>query len=144
MKTAGRDGSGPGKGTAGGEKYMKRCFVLTRSAAQFWRFARFDARATAPSPRPSWRARIRAVVARPIWNAKRYPERVTIGGFANLREASAAEPDVFRANLGGWWQSYFRFGNWRIILPTGPRDQRAACCPVAAIAGHRRARRCFG
>jgi hypothetical protein len=114
------------KGAVGGEKYMRRCFVLTRSAAQFWRFAHF-----APEqprlPAAELALRIRAVVARPIWNAAHYPERVIIPGFANLREASAAEPDVFRANLGGWWQSYFRIGNWRIILPTGPRDQRAAC-----------------
>jgi hypothetical protein len=114
-----------GTGATGGEKYMRRCFVLTRSAAQFWRFARF-----APDlPRPSTTElakRIRTVVARPICHAKRYPGPVTIGGFANLREASAAEPGVFRANLGGWWQSYFRFGNWRIILPNGPRNQLAA------------------
>jgi hypothetical protein len=113
------------KGAAGGEKYMRRCFVLTRSAAQFWRFARFDPAQPALTA-TELAARIRAVVARPLWNVARYPERVTIPGFANLREASMAEPDVFRANLGGWWQSYFRFGNWRIIQPTGPRDQRAA------------------
>jgi hypothetical protein len=114
-----------GPRTAGGEKYMKRCFVLTRSAAQFWRFARFAP--DQPRPTAAELARcIRAVVDRPLWNAKRHPERVTIGGFANLREASAAEPDVFRATLGGWWQSYFRFGNWRIILPNGPGNQRAA------------------
>jgi hypothetical protein len=114
-----------GKGTTDGEKYMRRCFVLTRSAAQFWRFARF-----APDqPRTSTAElarRIRLVVGRPICNAARYPERITLGGFGNLREASAAEPDIFRDNLGGWWQSYFRFGNWRIILPNGPRNQRAA------------------
>jgi hypothetical protein len=114
-----------GKGTIGGEKYMRRCFVLTRSAAQFWRYARF-----APDqPRPSHAdlaKSIRTVVGRPICQAQRYPERVVIAGFANLREASAAEPDVFRANLGGWRQSYFRFGNWRIILPNGPRHQLAA------------------
>jgi len=112
------------KGKTGGERYMKRCFVLTRSASQFWRFANF-----APDqPRPSTAElarQIRAVVAQPIWKAQRNPTRITIGGFANLRDASAAEPDVFRTNLGGWRQSYFRFGNWRIILPMGPPKQRA-------------------
>jgi hypothetical protein len=121
-----------GKGVTGGEKYMRRCFVLTRSAAQFWRFARF-----APDqPRPSTAELakcIRTVVGRPICNAQRYPGRVTIGGFANLREASAAEPDAFRASLGGWWQSYFRFGNWRIILPNSPRDQRTALAQLRQL-----------
>ncbi len=113
-----------GQGATAGERYMKRCFVLTRSASQFWRFAQF-----APDqPRPSaveLARQIRSVVARPVWKTRNFRARVTFGGFANLREASATEPDVFRATLGGWWQSYFRFGNWRIILPMGPPNQRA-------------------
>jgi hypothetical protein len=121
-----------GQGTTGGEKYMKRCFVLTRSVSQFWRFAQFAPEQPRPTTAELAR-RIRAVVNRPIWNAKRYPERVTIGGFANLREASAAEPNVFRANLGGWRQSYFRFGNWRIILPMGPPHQRATVAQVRQL-----------
>jgi hypothetical protein len=113
-----------GPGATVGEKYMRRCFVLTRSAAQFWRFAQFES--DRPCVGPGDLAKlIRAVIARPIWNAARYPGRIVFPGFAHLREASAAEPDVFRATLGGWWRSYFRFGNWRIILPMGSREQRA-------------------
>jgi hypothetical protein len=114
-----------GAGAAKGEKYMRRCFVLARSASQFWRFARFAPEQPRVSP-AELAARIRTVVSRPIWNAARFPERVLFPGFANLREASATEPDIFRANLGGWRQSYFRFGNWRIIVPLGARDQRMA------------------
>ncbi len=111
------------KGAVGGEKYMRRCFVLARSVVQFWRFAQFAPEQPAVSATELAR-RIRAVVARPIWQAARYPERIIIPGFADLRAASAAEPDLFRATLGGWWRSYFRLGNLRIILPLGPRDQR--------------------
>jgi hypothetical protein len=109
-----------------GERYTRRCFVLARSAVQFWRFARF-----APEqPRLSTAelaARIREVTARPLWNAAAFPTPVIIPGFAHLRAASTAEAEAFRAALGGWWHSYFRWGNLHILEPLGPARQRDTC-----------------
>jgi len=111
--------------TAAGVRYTRRCFVLARSAAQFWNFARF----AAEEPRVKEKElakRIRAVVARPLWRRRESESRVVIPGYADLREASAAEPQLFRESLGGWGQSYFRWGNWRIVLPMGKRNQQNA------------------
>jgi hypothetical protein len=108
-----------------GVHYTRRCFVLARSAAQFWRFAQF-----APEEPPASRAelakRIRTVVARPLWHRLGDEAKVAIPGFADLRSASATEPKVFQDSLGGWGQSYFRWGNWRIVLPLGKRNQTRA------------------
>jgi hypothetical protein len=98
-------------------QYTRRCFVLCRSTLQFWKFAAFD-----PSLRPlgddAMARRIREVCARPVW----YPilpagSRIVIPGYHNLREASAARPDMFRANVGNGWSIYFRPGNFPITLP---------------------------
>jgi hypothetical protein len=109
----------------GGERYTRRCFVLARSAAQFWNFARF-----APEePRvkeEELAKRIRAVVARPLWRRQEEGGEIVIPGYPDLRTASAAEPQIFRESLGGWGQSYFRWGNWRIVLPLGKRNQQNA------------------
>jgi len=110
----------PGKSE--GRHYTRRCFVLARSAAQFWNFARFAPEEPRASPAELGK-RIRAVVARPLWRRPRGEARVEIPGFSDLRTASATEPKVFQDSLGGWGQSYFRWGNWRIVLPLGKRNQ---------------------
>jgi hypothetical protein len=84
---------------------------------QFWKFAKFD-----PSLRPlgdaAMSGRIRAVCARSIW-LPILPEdkRIVIPGYRDLREASAARADLFRANIGNGWSIYFRPGNFPIALP---------------------------
>ena len=67
---------------------------------------------------PSVARRVRAVCARSVW-LPLLPDkdRIVIPGYANLREASAARPDVFRANIGNGWSIYFRPGNFPITLP---------------------------
>jgi hypothetical protein len=109
----------------GGMHYTRRCFVLARSAAQFWNFARFSP-AEPPASTAELARRIRAVVARPLWHRHRDEAKITIPGFPDLWAASEAEPKVFQDSLGGWRQSYFRWGNWRIVLPLGKRSQARA------------------
>ncbi len=98
-------------------QYTRRCFVLCRSTLQFFKFAKFD-----PSLRPLGDAamsdRIRQVCARSVW-LPLLPDkdRIVIPGYANLREASAARADLFRANIGNGWSIYFRPGNFPITLP---------------------------
>jgi hypothetical protein len=98
-------------------QYTRRCFVLCRSTLQFWKFATFD-----PSLRPlgdeAMARRIREVCARPVWRPILPPgQRIVIPGYHNLREASTARPDLFRANVGNGWSIYFRPGNFPITLP---------------------------
>jgi hypothetical protein len=109
--------------TREGVRYTRRCFVLARSAAQFWNFARF-APAEPQVNAEELARRIRTVVARPLWHRQDNADWIVLPGYADLRTASGAEPQIFRNSLGGWGQSYFRWGNWRIVLPLGRRNQQ--------------------
>jgi hypothetical protein len=98
-------------------EYTRHCFVLTRAAVQFWKFARFDP-AGKPLGPEALATRIREVTKRPVWHAP-LPERerVVFPGYASLRALSAAEPGIFQANIGLGWPVYFRAGNMPIVLP---------------------------
>ncbi|HEV3271109.1 MAG TPA: hypothetical protein VGZ93_02915 [Candidatus Methylacidiphilales bacterium] len=97
--------------------YTRRCFVVTRAAVQFWKFARFDP-GTPPLSREKLAARIREVTERSVWLPALPPaRRIVFPGYANLREISTADPGVFQANIGLGWPVYFRAGNMPIIAP---------------------------
>jgi len=98
-------------------QYTRRCFVLSRSLVQFWKFAKFD-----PNGKPlddkQLAARIRQVTERSVWlPILSDKDRVVFPGYHDLREASADRPDVFRENLGLGWAIYFRPGNFPITVP---------------------------
>jgi hypothetical protein len=65
-------------------------------------------------------------------------DRIAIPGFANLRQFSAAHPDLLRKNCGGAWQSYTQRGNWRMILPFSRRGQAGMVAELqkALASGH--------
>ncbi|MCE0523909.1 MAG: hypothetical protein LV480_13455 [Methylacidiphilales bacterium] len=97
--------------------YTRRCFVVTRAAVQFWKFARFVPHA-APLSRDQLAARIRNVTRRSVWlSPLPRNQRVVFPGCASLRELSAADPGIFQANIGLGWPVYFRAGNMPIIAP---------------------------
>jgi hypothetical protein len=97
--------------------YTRRCFVVTRAAVQFWKFARFDPTA-APLATPQLADRIRTVTQRSVWlPALPRDRRIVIPGYPSLRAISAANPSVFQANIGLGWPVYFRAGNVPITAP---------------------------
>jgi hypothetical protein len=97
-------------------EYTQRCFVMSRSIVQFWKFARFDP-ALPPLPADELARRIREVTGRSVWLPAFAPEgRVVIPGYHNLHEASAAMADVFQRNIGLGWPFYFRAGNSVIAM----------------------------
>ncbi|HEY9125830.1 MAG TPA: hypothetical protein VIM62_01820, partial [Acidobacteriaceae bacterium] len=66
-------------------QYDERCFVLSRSIVQFWKFARFD-----PSQKPldatALAHRIREITERSVWlPALAEQDRIVIPGYHNLR-----------------------------------------------------------
>jgi hypothetical protein len=121
------DGSvqaGPGS-TARKRDYTRRCFVVTRAAVQFWKFARFDPHAAPLSP-SQLADRIREVTARSIWLSPLSPDqRIVFPGSTSLRELSAANPSLFQANIGLGWPVYFRAGNAPIAVPLSPATEAA-------------------
>jgi hypothetical protein len=44
-------------------------------------------------------------------------------GYADLRAFSRDRAEVVRRSIGLGWPTYFRPGNWRILLPHGPTQQ---------------------
>jgi len=105
-------------------QYTRHCFVVTRAAVQFWKFARFDP-AAPPLPDDQIALRIREVTGRSVWLPALPPaQRIVFPGYANLRQASAARPGLFQANIGLGWPIYFRAGNMAIVAPV-PRSTQA-------------------
>jgi hypothetical protein len=98
-------------------QYTRRCFVLSRSIVQFWKFAKFDPDGKRLNDE-QLAARIREVTERSVWlPILAGKDRIVFPGYHDLREASADRPDVFRENIGRGWPIYFRPGNFPITVP---------------------------
>ena len=97
-------------------KYTRRCFVMTRTAMQFCKFARFDPRG-APLDDKALAARVRSVTRRQAWAAP-LPEnqRIVFPGYGNLRQMSEARARVFQENIGSGFITYFRPSNGRMLF----------------------------
>jgi hypothetical protein len=95
--------------------YALRCFVMVRSARQFFYHARFAPELPVASA-DEYRSLVRRVVRR---NA-RYPsadaDKVVIPGFASLRAFSSGQEAVLKAACGGAWQSYVLRSHWRMVF----------------------------
>ena len=103
--------------------YTRRCFVVTRAAVQFWKFARFDPH-TPPLSASQLGRRIREVTGRSAWLPPLPPDqRIVFPGFGSLRALSAANPGLFQANIGLGWPVYFRAGNAPIAVPLSPATE---------------------
>jgi hypothetical protein len=110
------NGKWTGKRRDSETKYSLHCFVVARSARQFFANARFD-----PSKPVVNKGTYRKLVRRVARSDPRQPfpeeKKIVIPGYANLREFSEAKQDLLRAECGPATQSYFQRGNWRMIFP---------------------------
>lgn len=109
----------------------QRCVAMARIARQFFRSARF-----APErPKLSeveYRDRVRQVIDGDPRDEAAPGPAVVIPGYAGLRDFSAAEEALLKQQLGGRWRSYVQRGNWRMVFPFAPRQQRATANELAA------------
>ncbi len=106
-----------------GEKYTRRCFVMARSAVQFWKFARFEPDRPALSPQ-ELAARIRKISAISVWEpAVSQERRIVLPGYHGLHELSDREPRLLQENIGEGWPTYFRPGNFGVVTPPGRSAQ---------------------
>ena len=95
--------------------YTRRCFVMSRAALQFHKFARFDPDGT-PLDDKELAARIRLVARTRPWHEALPPEkRIVFPGYADLRALSKARPAILQENIGLGWPTYWRFGNMRMF-----------------------------
>lgn len=105
-------------------EFSHRCFVLCRATLQFHKFARF-APAQARLAEPEYARLIRRVSRIPVWFSTRQTSgRIVIPGYANLRDFSRGREHQLKENLGLWFPTYLRVGNWRMIMPF-PREGQA-------------------
>jgi hypothetical protein len=105
------------KGSEGEDDYTLHCFVLTRSARQFFQFARFDGNAPAVDDE-AYRKLIQAVIAHdPSEPTPPRAERIVIPGYWNLYSFSKAREELLKNELGSAVQSFMQRGNWRMVFP---------------------------
>jgi hypothetical protein len=103
--------------------YAQHCYVVSRSARQFFQSARFDPTLPA-TDEPTYRRLVRAVTATNPRRERHATNQIVIPGFADLHAFSAAFEDLLKAECGSMWQSYFQRGHWRMIMPFSVRDRR--------------------
>ena len=105
------------------DRYTRRCFVMTRTVEQFYKFARFDPTA-APVGERELQKRIRAVTRKQPWHDPLPSEkRIVFPGYHNLREMSAAHTRLMQRNIGLGWVAYLRVGNARMFYLHDKRYQ---------------------
>jgi hypothetical protein len=102
--------------------YTHRCFVVVRSARQFFCHARFEPQQPAAEA-ATYRRLIREVVSRSPRQPSVEAEKITIPGYANLRLLSQAQEQLLKSECGGAWQSYVLRSHWRMVFPISRRHQ---------------------
>jgi hypothetical protein len=102
--------------------YALHCFVVARSARQFFQNARFDPAASPPDD-ATCRRLIRQVVSVNPRKTAAPERRIVIPGYRSLREFSQAREALLKAECGGAWESYAQRGHWRMVFPFSRRSQ---------------------
>jgi hypothetical protein len=97
-------------------EYSHHCFVVARSAKQFFEHARFDTNFPVADTN-TYRKLIRKVVASDSAEFPPESKKIVIPGYPDLHTFSAAQAPLLKAECGGAWQSYFQRGHWRIMMP---------------------------
>lgn len=101
------------------DRYTRRCFVMARTAQQFFKFARFEANA-APIDDRELAHRVRQVTRKQPWHPALPPnERIVFPGYASLRALSRAQTRILQNNIGLGWPTYARVGNFRMFTVRG-------------------------
>jgi len=102
--------------------YTHRCFVMVRSARQFFYHARFEPGRPIMEP-PAYRKLIHEVVSRSPRRPCRETEKVVIPGYDGLRSFSQGQEPLLKAGCGSPWESYFVRSHWRMVHPVTRRHQ---------------------
>jgi hypothetical protein len=102
--------------------YSHHCFVVVRSARQFFQNARFDPNLPV-ADEAAYRKLIRRVLATDPEHSLPDEKRVVIPGYPDLRSFSEAREALLKSECGGAWHSYFQRGHWRMIFPFSRSSQ---------------------
>ena len=102
--------------------HAHRCFVMVRSARQFFYHARFSPRQPVADA-TTYARLIRTVVRRSPRVPSPESGRIVIPGYDCLRAFSLAQEPLLKAHCGGAWQSYFLRSHWRMVFPISRNHQ---------------------
>ena len=95
--------------------YSRHCFQLCRAVVQFHQFA--DFRPDLPKVSESAYGQIVRRISRiPVWSSGPN-EKVVVPGYEDLCDFSLEHAVTLQKNMGLWWPSFWRVGNWRIVFP---------------------------
>jgi len=111
--------------------YSHHCFVVARSACQFFEGARFDP-AQPVADAATYRRLIRRVVSKSPGRVTPDSEKIVIPGYANLRDFSEAQEALLKSQCGSAWQSYTQHGHWRMIMPFSRHHQEKMAAQLIA------------
>lgn len=90
------------------------CFLFTRSAMQFWKFARFEPKQRKLSD-GEYRTLLRKLFRIPPW--MNHNERIVFPGYGDVWSFSHEHEMLIREEIGSWLLTYLRVGNWRMMNP---------------------------
>jgi hypothetical protein len=96
--------------------YTHHCFVVSRTARQFYCNARFDP-TVAKAGEEDYRHLVRNVVASSLRRPRSPANQIVIPGYSNLFEFSRDYEQLLKDQCGGAWHSYCQRGHLRMIFP---------------------------
>lgn len=112
-------------------EHGQRCTIMARTARQFFYQARFE-----PSlPKLSdseYRRLIRRVIDANPRNDVPSADPVLIPGYGDLRAFSLDREGLVKDEIAGRLVGYFQRGNWRMIFPFTPNQQRSTANALLA------------
>jgi hypothetical protein len=119
------------------KEYVHRCFVMSRSAVQFWKFARFEPKLSRFS-KEELVSCIRKISQRDVWKDP-LPEleKWVVPGYANLYEFSKTEGELLREHIGKGWPTFFRLKNSLILFPPSKTHQENTCKEIETALEYR-------
>lgn len=105
------------------DRYTRRCFVMSRTAMQFKKNARFDPHAP-PINDAELSARIRLVTHHATWKPALPENQRIVFPYRDLRAMSVANARLMQETIGHGWPTYWRPGNWRVLFITNRNYQQ--------------------
>lgn len=102
----------------------QRCAAMAKVVRQFFWNARFVADLPRVTPE-EYEELVHRVLERDSRHREDARGPIVIPAYTDLRAFSADLAPLFKEELGGVWRSYVQRGNWRMIFPFAPRQQRA-------------------
>jgi hypothetical protein len=114
--------------------YSLHCFVLARSAKQFFQHVRFDPHLPGTND-ATYISIVRKIARSNSRSRSSSTEQIVVPGYSDLRQFSREKEPILKSHLGGAWRSYFQRGNWRMIFPFRRAHQQRTAEQLRVLVG---------